>query len=129
MPTCTPNSGDLWCGVVTVELSADSFGYNGFLTPAAGALSDNDFDVGTNSYTIKTILVGSSTAVTPGALNFSLSDRLSAAERGNLVLHVGGAEFKLSKATPSGSSLRWADAGLDWSGKEYVIVRLREASS
>ena len=128
-PTCTLNPGDLWCGVVTVERSTDSFGYNGFLTPAAGALSDDDFDVGTNSYTIKLISVGSSTAVTPGSLDITLSARLSAAERGNLVLHIGGAAFKLSEATPSGPSLRWADAGLDWSGKEYVIVRLREATS
>ena len=135
IPTrCVLNPGDLWCGVVTVERStdsfgADSFGYNNQVTPTVGDLSDDDFDVGTDSYTINLISVGSSTAVTPGALDITLSDRLSAAERGNLVLHIGGAAFKLSEATVSGPSLRWADAGLDWSRKEYVIMRLREDSS
>ena len=48
--TCTLNTGDLWCGVVTVE--KDSFVY-GFLDATTGALSDTGFSVGTNSYTIK----------------------------------------------------------------------------
>ena len=129
-PSCTLNTGDLWCGVVTVGRGTDGFGYNDFPTPVVGALSDNDFDVGANSYTIRVILVGSSTAVTPGALNVTLAAALSDADRAKLVLHVGGAEFKLSEATVSGGrSYRWADAGLDWSSESTVTLRLREADN
>ena len=130
IPACTLNTGDLWCGVVTVGRGTDGFGYNDFPTPVVGALSDNDFDVGANSYTILAILVGSSTAVTPGALNVTLAPALSDADRAKLVLHVGGAEFKLSEATVSGGrSYRWADAGLDWSSESTVTLRLREADN
>ena len=131
IPTrCVLNPGDLWCGVVTVERGSDYFGYDNQVTPTVGDLSDDDFDVGTNSYPIDGIIVGAQTAVTPGLLVFTLGEILTAAEKDILVLHIGGAEFKLSEATVSGGrAYRWADAGLDWSRKEYVIVRLREDSS
>ena len=128
VPTCAPNPGDLWCGVVTVGRGSDYFGYNNAPEPTIGALSDTDFDVGTNSYTIDAIVVGAQTAATPGALIFTFdsSTRPTAADWGNLVLYFGGGDFKFSEAPVSaGRQFRWADAGLDWSRKEYVIVRLR----
>ena len=55
-PTCTLNTGDLWCGVVTVgpySTGGTLVGY-GFFDAATdtGALPDTEFTVGSNSYTI-----------------------------------------------------------------------------
>ena len=133
IPTsCDLDPSDLWCGVVTVGRGSDYFGYAFEPTPVVGDLSDEDFDVGTNSYTIWAIAAGSSTASTPGALNltFDNSTRPTTADRDKLVLHVGRADYRLSQASVSvGRVFRWNDAGLDWSRKEFVIVRLREDSS
>ena len=74
---CTLNTGDLWCGVVTVEAVEDSgttIGY-GFL--GTGALSDTEFSVGTNNYTIDAAWTGLNTL--DGQLLFGLS-------RGNLTI-------------------------------------------
>ena len=130
--SCDLNPGDLWCGVVTVGRGSDTFGYDSQTTPDVGGLSDDDFDVGTNSYTIWAIAVSSSTAPTPGSLNFTfdLSTRPTAADRDKLVLHVGSAAYRFSDVTPvAGRAFTWNTADLDWSRKEYVIVRLRESSS
>ena len=130
-PTCTPNPGDLWCGVVTVGETTGAYGYNEFRD--VGYLSDTDFDVGTNSHTIEAIIVDSQTTATPGALTFTFdsSTRPTTAAQDILVLHVGGAAFAFSdpSSVTGGRNFIWDDAGLDWSGKEYVIARLREASS
>ena len=59
--TCTLNTGDLWCGVVTVgavEDSGTTVGYGFFGT---GALSDTEFSVGTNNYTIDAAWTGLNT--------------------------------------------------------------------
>ena len=58
--TCTPNPGDLWCGVVTVEvveISGATVGYGFASADGIGALSDTGFPVGTNSYTIDVVYV------------------------------------------------------------------------
>ena len=59
-PTCTLNTGDLWCGVVTVgalELFGSTVAY-GFTDSVnrTSALSDTGFSVGTNNYTIDEML-------------------------------------------------------------------------
>ena len=130
-PTCTLNPGDLWCGVVTVGLGNESYGFNDF--QGFGDLSDKDFDFGANSYTIEAIIVDSQTTATPGALTFTFDSetRPTPAVRDNLVLHVGGAAFEFSdpSSLTGGRNFRWSDAGLDWSRLSYVILRLREASS
>ena len=60
-PTCTPNPGDLWCGVVTVGLHTVGgfqvgYGYADASvstnTSDTGVLSDRTFSVGTNNYWI-----------------------------------------------------------------------------
>ena len=132
IPTrCVLNPGDLWCGVVTVGFGTASYGYS--FTNDYGALSDDDFDVGTNSYTIIAIVVGSQTSPDHGALTFTFdsSTRPTTADQDILVLHVGGAAFAFSdpSSVTGGRNFIWGDAGLDWSRKEYVIVRLREDSS
>ena len=60
-PTCTLNTGDLWCGVVTVgalELFGSTVGYGFSVDDGTGALSDTGFSVGTNLYTIDGVWIG-----------------------------------------------------------------------
>ena len=95
-PTCTLNTGDIWCGVVTPAshlVNGVAFAH-GFVddTPDTGALSDKEFSVVTdgvtNSYTIVAVAVGVGNAT--GSLSFSLTSALTAADAAKLVLHVDG---------------------------------------
>ena len=127
--TCTLNPGDIWCGVVTVGSGSNYFGYDFQPTPVVGDLSDDDFEVGTNSYTIWSIFVGAGTWPNPGSLNFTFASntRPSAADRDNLVLYVGSAPYRFGDVTPAaGRAFEWIDAGLDWSSETSVTLRLRE---
>ena len=127
--TCTLNPDDIWCGVVTVGSGSSYFGYDFQPTPVVGGLSDDDFEVGTNSYTIWAIFVGAGTWPNPGSLNFTFASntRPSAADRDNLVLHVGSAAYRFGDVTPvAGRAFEWIDAGLDWSSETSVTLRLRE---
>ncbi len=121
--TCTLNTGDLWCGVVTVE--NDSSAFYGFVDSTdTGALSDTGFSVGTNSYTIDNVWVGG------GILNFGLTSALTTADQAKLVLYVddNSAEFAFSTAGGPSSTqdYRWMNTGLDWSEKRSVTLRLRD---
>ena len=69
--TCTLNTGDLWCGDVTVGTSGDGVGFVAADPDVAadtdtGALTDNDGDqtitIGSDSYTISSLLVLSTPA-------------------------------------------------------------------
>ena len=98
--TCTPNPGDLWCGVVTVALHSVS-GFDlayGFVDSATdtGALSETGFSVGMNPYTIDSVSVGLDNQA--GVLYFGLTSLLTAADKAKLVLHVGSASFAFSVA-------------------------------
>ena len=127
-PDCTLNPGDLWCGAVTVG-TFGTVGY-GFVDAGTGtgALSDKGFSVGTNSYTIDDVWVGSGNNV--GVLHFSLTSALTAADQAKLVLHVGSAEFAFSATGPSSThGYRWVDTGLDWSSTSSVTLRLRDATT
>ena len=126
---CTLNTGDLWCGVVTVgavEDSGTTIGY-GFL--GTGALSDTEFSVGTNDYTIDAVMTGVDTL--DDQLLFGLSrGNLTTADKAKLVLHVDGHSdpFAFSDAggpTPNGT-YTWASTGLDWSSTSEVTLRLRD---
>ena len=89
--TCTLNTGDLWCGVVTVEaveVSGATVGY-GFGT-SAGALSDTGFTVGTNDYTINAVMTGVSTLADQLLFGLSGGDNLTSTDKAKLVLHVDG---------------------------------------
>ena len=126
--TCTLNTGDVWCGVVTVGTvtthgvnpSVLSHGYNA--APEAGMLSDRTFE----SYTIKGLLVGAASG-NAGVLYLGLTSALNAADRATLVVYVGGDSFALSAAEedPVHYNYSWRDAGLDWSSETAVTVRLR----
>ena len=134
--TCALNPGDLWCGVVTVEelvFEGTSFAY-GFVDASAspnpsdtGALSDKEFTVGTNRYTIDIATVG--LGATAEGLNFSLTSALSDTDKEKLVLHVGSRTFAFSDATRTndGFTYQWSNTGLDWSSETSVTLRLRGA--
>ena len=130
--TCTLNTGDLWCGVVTVEaveISGTTVGY-GFAT-SAGALSDTGFTVGTNDYTIDAVMTGVSTLA--GQLLFGLfGGSLSDADKANLVLHVDGHSDSFEVIDAGGPSptgvYNWVSSGLDWTSTSEVTLRLREVT-
>ncbi len=124
-PTCTLNTGDLWCGVVTVGAisSGGSVAAHGF-AGTDGGLDDKTFSVGTNNYTIDGLYVG-----TAGDLNLDLTGALDAADKGNLKLVVGSTDFDLDDAThvSSENAYLWTGTGLDWSSDTHVTLRLRRA--
>ena len=131
-PTCTPNPGDLWCGVVTVGETTGAYGYNEFRD--VGYLSDTNFDVGTNSHTINIFSVAKQTVIEgAGNLTFYLLEPPNTADQETLrglTLHVDSDRFKLSDAEEGRpGQYYWVGTGLNWSREEYVIARLREASS
>ena len=123
-PTCTLNTGDLWCGVVTV---GNATGYDGYVSARSiGALSDTTFSVGTNNYTINVIYVQTGGA-NVGSMVFGLVSGLTSADLAALVLHLGSTEFEFSDAFESGGkSYAWRDTGLDWSSESFVTLRLRD---
>ena len=130
--TCTLNTGDLWCGVVTVgvlEILGSTVAY-GFTGSGTGALSDTGFPVGTNSYTIDFVTVG--TGTNAGVLQFSLTSDLTAADKAKLVLHIDGSSDTFAFSAASGPShsntYEWTSSGLDWSSTSEVTLRLREAA-
>ena len=127
-PTCTldPAAGDLWCGVVTVEaITIGGVVVGHGFGAGAGDLSDKTFDIGTNSYTIDGV------AVTSGALSFSLTSALTAAEKEKLVLHMGSSTFAFSDAGAPTSTFnyQWPPSSLDWTSETSVTLRLREANT
>ena len=125
-PTCTLNTGDIWCGVLTVE--AESTTQDGFGGPT-GDLSDKTFRVGGRNYAIEQVTVENSTSPNPGFLNFSLDRVLTAADRARLVLHVDDSSdtFAFSAATIFTFSYTWTGTSLDWSSETFVTLRLRLA--
>ena len=133
--TCTLNTGDIWCGILTVGTYTSSFASgHGFADEATdtGALSDTDFTVppGTDPYTIEFLLVG--TGTNAGYLLFQLTSALTAADQAKLVLHVDGSigSFAFSDAEqPYDELYRWDMSGLDWSSETSVTLRLRVTNS
>ena len=127
-PTCTLNPGDLWCSVITVGENNDYYGYHS--SPSQGELSSNSFMVGTSRYTIDTLSVAGSSKEDAGNLTLDLTERPSAAEQealDRLVLHLDDDAFRLiDRRTGPPGFFYWEDSDLDWSGKDYVIARLRE---
>ncbi len=135
-PTCTPDPRDIWCGVVTVGELPGAYGYN--KGQGVGHLSDTDFDVGTNSYTIAVLSVtkqGLPEGSGSGSLTFSINPRPGAAEHAEILgmeLHVNSDRFNFSDAVAGTRGYYYwigSVANLDWSGEDYIIARLREASS
>ena len=121
-PTCSLNAGDLWCGVVTVGSRATPSGPTYGYGSSFGDLDDKTFSVGTNSYTITTIVVSPI-----GSLTFALASGLTSADHAKLVLHLGSTEYEFSDLTAAGGvSYTWIAVGLNWSSETFVTLRLRD---
>ena len=134
---CTLNTGDIWCGVVTVgelKTSADVLVAHGFADTSslsAGGLvgypDDTMFSVGDNDYTIRGLYVGAPGGNNDGSLFFLLTADLSDDDKENLVLKIDGVttDRALSDASRLSAGLySWANTGLDWSSTTTVTVRL-----
>ena len=115
----------IWSGTVTVgpvESSTSGgvrtvghgFAAAGGVLRAGGALSDRDFELGANGYT-----VSQGFAATGGELRFYLDRALAAADSAGLVLHVCGETYAFADAVVhddgDGFEYSWPGAGLDWS--------------
>ena len=124
VPACTLNTGDLWCGDLTVRaIDTEVDGFKAMV----GGLSDTTFSVGTGNYTIDQVTVDNSTATNPGSLLFSLTGGLTTVHKAKLVLHVGSSQLAFSTATyvAGPQSYVWNSTGLDWSSTSLVTLRLR----
>ena len=135
---CTLNTGDIWCGVVTVaevKTNADALVGHGFADGAglsAGSLAgypdDTMFSVGDNDYTIWAAYIQVPTGSTAtGALFVLLSADLTEDDKAGLVLTVDDTTltFAFSGATKGTTGLySWGLSGLTWSAGDTVTVRL-----
>ena len=138
IPPCTLNTGDIWCGVVTVaevKTTADALVGHGFADGAglsAGSLAgypdDTMFSVGDNDYTISAAYIQVPTGSTEtGALFVLLSADLTDDDKAGLVLTVDDTTitFAFSGATKGTTGLySWGLSGLTWSAGDTVTVRL-----
>ena len=131
-PTCPEDADDMWCGVITVGEREGFYGFNRF--QGTGELSDDDFDVGTNSYTIDILEVqGDSEEEDYGDLTFKLAERPDDAQQealDELTLYLDNDPLSLSDADPGPPGFYyWDGADLDWSREDHIVARLRESSS
>ena len=127
-PTCSLNTGDLWCGVVTVgSLVTPNGPTYGYVESSIGALSDRTFSVGTNDYTINQFVVPTG-GFFAGKLRVSLASALTAADQAKLVLHLGSTEYEFSDAGVSGGTYSWGSSNLNWSSETFVTLRLRDTA-
>ena len=130
---CTLNTGDLWCGVVSVGTYTLVIGpvlYGFYPSDNVGALSDTEFSFGLNGYTIDQASVK---ATGTRALEFSLTSALTTADQARLVLHIDASSnsFAFSDATLTANSTtyEWPNTGLDWSSRSKVTLRLRDTAA
>ena len=135
---CTLNTGDIWCGVLTVgELRGNNNALvgHGFADEAglsAGSLAgypdDTMFSVG-DDYTVDAAYVQVPTAGNPtGTLYVLLSADLTDDDKAGLVLAVDGATttFEFSRATKGSPGLySWGLSGLSWAAGDTVTIRVR----
>ena len=133
-PTCTLDTGDIWCGVVTVATihnfldgTEDGHGFEDAGT-VKGDLSDKEFPGESDNYTIDAAFV--ETGTDAGRLNFSLTNALAAADRAKLVLRVDGSSAAFAFADAPDPTVSqtwlWPNSGLDWSSEAFVTLRLIE---
>ena len=125
-PTCTLNTGDLWCGVVTVGTYSNGVGF----TDSDGALTDNTGDqtitIGSSNYMVSSVVILVSPA---GALVMGLDTEFPDSDAATLEFHIGSSTFEVSAATfTNGIGYSWLDSGLSWSVGDMVDVRLRRST-
>ena len=113
-----PGRERIWTGTLTVgalQFFGTTFGHG--YQGSAGSLSDTDFDIGSNSYTVARTSVSVVSGL-EGALEFNLDSALTPGQRRNLRLHVCGETYAFADASfdSADNTYGWPDAGLDWSG-------------
>ena len=121
---------EVWSATLTVGTSkfigtetVFAYGYvrGALVANNAGSLSDTNFDIGSNRYTIRRFAEAEGG---DGTLAFGLSADLTPAQRARLRLHVCGETYDFSDATLAGSLYGWPDANLDWSSVTTRAVAL-----
>ena len=141
---CTLNTGDVWCGAVTVGTQTagtitTGHGFSSITGDSFGTLTDNSgnqtFTYGTQTYVVSRVVVGAGSNLA-GILEFRVERSspfdavLDDDHRAKLALHVAGSTtpFAFRDTTGYNSSLGyvWSNSGLDWSSATTVTVRLRE---
>ena len=125
---------EIWTGEVTVgtvrfQGAPIAYGFAEALSPlpAAGALSDTDFETGYSS-DAHTVRAGMASA--GGSLVFGLDRRLTQVGTDRVVLHVCGEAYAFGDASYDSATRRytWSGAGLDWSSVASRTLRLRRPS-
>ena len=140
---CTLNTGDVWCGVVTVATettggATTGHGFSSITGNSFGTLTDNSgdqtFTYGTQTYVVSRVVVGVGSFAGELAFrvqrsspeNFVLDDD----HRAKLALHVAGSTTPFAFRDTTGYNALlgyvWSNSGLDWSSATTVTVRLRE---
>ena len=133
-PALPADETEIWTGEVTVgtvrfQGTPIAYGFAEALTPlpAAGALSDKDFETGFSSgaHTVRAAMASAG-----GSLVFGLDRRLTGNGTGRLVLHVCGEAYAFADASYDSATRRytWSGAGLDWSSVASRTLRLRRPS-
>ena len=114
----------IWCGTLTVG-SAGIYGpgYSG--TPAFGALSDDDFDFGGTTRTVRALQSASQ------LLQLRLSPFVPASQAGGLTLHVGTTALAFSGADAHEvtSIYSWTNHGVSWSDGDETAVKITRAGN
>ena len=106
----------IWTGNLTVGAAAfggSIVGYGFYRHASVGALDETTFNIGRNGYTLDSISVIDG-GVLDGDLGFTLTSRLTAAEKDALRLHVCDTAYDFSAAVRNGSGYAWP-GDLDWS--------------
>ena len=137
---CTLNTGDVWCGTVTVgtetNSASDTVGH-GFSGATFGTLTDNSgdqtFTYESGTYIVDRVVVAAGTFA--GELHFRVQRgsggdfALEDDHRAKLALHVEGSTTPFAfRDTTDNTRFGhvWSNSGLDWSSATSVTVRLRE---
>ena len=110
----------IWTGTVTVGTSVsggETVGYGFVARGNIGNLDNDDFMLGTDTYTIHSLSVNAQSSPV-GALGLSLSGSLPPARAAGFKLHVCGEALAFDDAAYNASRhiYTWAAANLDWSG-------------
>ena len=138
---CTLNTGDVWCGVVTVGTETDTggatigHGFSSLTDNSFGTLADNSgdqtFTYGTETYAVSRVVVAA--GFFAGELAFRVQHGsggvLTDDDRAKLALHVDGSTTPFAFRDAAHTALlgyAWSTTGLDWSSATTVTVRLRE---
>ena len=98
---------EIWRATLNVGHTQPSYG---FIEPDTGALSNKDFTIDSNNYTISQLTVSED-----GKLQIQFSSTLTTEEKASFQLHVCDQTFEFSAATNMSQSYEWTSTNLDWS--------------